>query len=334
VELSLDILSQFLWHPLLREKDLERERGVILEEINMYEDTPMKNVSNIFDQLMYKGSDLGRDVIGSRETVKSVKQDDFVKYMNRWYGPQNIVLGVAGDETKIRNSNDEVPKMIREYFGGKSSKVRPRSFASRTDLFGSSEPNSGVKVMHKKTEQAHFVLGVKSLPRGHKDRYVQSVLATILGGNMSSRMFTEVREKRGLAYYVKTGVGVYNEVGHLATQAGVTIDKIDEAVGAVRREYEKVCKKSEVSGEELKKAKQYLIGQLKISLEDSQEVVGNFVDSLLLEGKVRTPEEAACGVEAVTADDIVRFSNQLFGEKKYSLAVIGPKHLKLGPFPG
>jgi len=324
MELSLDIISQFLFAAKLRADDIEREKGVIVEEINMYEDTPMRRVGDLFDQLVYEGHELGNDIIGTKKTVTGVDRADFVAHMKKWYRPENIVLGIAGDASKLQATGNKA----QDYFGEvKAGKVgnpgTSREFRTGFGKIGKS--GARVRVHYKKTEQAHFALGSLSLPRGHKDRYVQSVLATILGGNMSSRLFSEVREKRGLAYYVRTGVETYDGTGNLVTQAGVTVAKIEEAVNAILKEYQKIQdSRFKIQEKELKKAKEYLKGKLKIDLEDSQDVAHNYVDSLLLEGKVRTPQEIIKGVEAVTGADVVRLAREILKPEKMNLVVIGP----------
>ncbi len=325
VGLALDILGQFMFAPLLKPQDIKRERGVIIEEINMYEDNPMRRVGDIFDQLMFAGHPLGWDVIGTKETVGRVKHGDFVGHMGKWYQPGNMVLGIAGDAQEVKSQKSKVKSLIEKYFGtGTRSTKSTTGTRWGEDRFVAVQTKPQVKIIYKKTEQAHFCLGVRSLSRGHKDRYVAAVLSTILGGNMSSRLFTEVREKRGLAYYVRSGIEVFHETGHLMTQAGVTINKIEEAIEAVIREYQKISKAGSVTQDELQKAKDYLKGKLLIDLEDSFDVASVFAEPLLLEGKVRTPEEAVAGVEKVTSEDVARLAKEIFTGDRLNLAVIGP----------
>jgi len=317
IEVGLDVLSQFMQAPMLRSEDLEREKGVIVEEINMYEDNPARRVGDLFDQLMFGGHELGWDVIGTKETVTALKREDFVAHMQSWYTSGNMVLGVAGDAAKIQDSRFK----IQEYFGNKRINTQT---AREIDKFTKTQTEARVKVHYKKTEQAHFGLGAHSLPRNHPDRYVQAVLATILGGNMSSRLFTEVREKRGLAYYVRTSVDSFAETGHLASFAGVTINKIEDAITAILEQYQKISKVGNVTAEELIKAKDYLKGKLLIELEDSLQVALEYTDSWLLEGRVRTPEEAVAGVEAVTLEDISRLATEILQQQRLNLVVLGP----------
>lgn len=290
----------------------------------MYEDNPARRVGDLFDQLMFAGHELGADVIGTKETVTALKRDDFVTHMQSWYTPGNMVLGVAGDRVKLTHAAS-AQDLVEKYFGTKLLRNLSNLSSLRDlDKFTYIQTEPRVKVHFKQTEQAHFALGAHSLPRNHPDRYVQAVLATILGGNMSSRLFTEVREKRGLAYYVRTSIDSFAETGHMATFAGVTLNKIEDAVKAVLEQYQKISKVGNVTQDELVKAKDYLKGKLLIELEDSLQVALEYTDSWLLEGRVRTPSEVVRGVEAVTSEDIARLAETILQQQRLNLVVLGP----------
>lgn len=319
LKLALSILGEFLFKAKLNAADIERERGVIIEEINMYEDTPMRRVGDLFDQLLYKGHSLAQDVIGTKESVRGVKRADFVAYLERWYTPDRMVLVIAGDKERL-TQRDAVARLVESAFDGTGEAEASDGGGDFTTF-----PPERLLLKEKKTEQVHFALGVPGLPRGHQQRYVQATLATILGGNMSSRLFAEIREKRGLAYYVSTGADVFRETGHIVTQAGVKTDKLQDAVAAVAREYHKISNSKKVDQKELTRAKEYLKGSLMLEFDDSQEVASHVGSSLLLEGRVREPKEIMAGVEAVTVDEVTRLASELLRPEKFYLAVIGPK---------
>ncbi|MBI2010205.1 MAG: insulinase family protein [Candidatus Chisholmbacteria bacterium] len=355
LKLALDILGEFLFKPRLNQADIERERGVIIEEINMYEDTPMRRVGDLFDQLLYKGHSLAQDVIGTKESVGGVQRADFVGHMRRWYQPNRMVLAIAGDKERLARKN-RVLSLVEKLFDGKGEVLRlpggSRTARSAQPLdsardrrdddadltsvsASSSEEHDGggdfkltsperLFLKEKKTEQAHFSLGVLGLHRGNTRRYVQAILATILGGNMSSRLFSEIREKRGLAYYVRTGVDVFRETGNVCTQAGVKLDKLEEAVAAVSKAYSNISKDKKVDQKELTRAKEYLKGSLMLEFDDSQEVASHVGSSLLLEGRVRTPLEILKGIEAVTVDEVTTLASEILRPNEFRLAVIGP----------
>ncbi|MFC1711777.1 M16 family metallopeptidase [Patescibacteria group bacterium] len=309
--LALDILSELVWQPLLRQEDIVKEKGVILEEIKMYNDMPMFKVARDFERLIFKDTNLGREVIGFKKSVINLKQKDFVDFRKIWYQPQNMVLGIVGG----------LPKKLPVIKTGSFNKNVKADFKK----FTFSQKKQEVKIRYKKTQQAHFCLGFRALPKGHIDRYILAVLTTILGGNMSSRLFTEVRENRGLAYYIKSDISTYFDNGYFLTQAGVDTVKVDSSIKVILQELEKIkTGKNSISERELKRAKEYLKGKLALSLEDSKDVVSFFTEDMLLEDKIRTPKAIIKEVEKVTVSDLKRLAKAIFTKNFLNLAVIGP----------
>jgi predicted Zn-dependent peptidase len=316
----VDMLADMMQNSLLKREDIENERGVILEEINMYEDMPVWKVGKNFEQLLYGGSSLGRRIIGARDTIKSLQREDFVDYMSRWYKPNNAVFAVAGGVGTL----EKVKKLAKERFGEWSPEVDPADhFRVGIEKIDEKQSKAEVALEKKDTEQSHIVLGVRAFRREHPKRYALGVLATILGGGMSSRLFHEVREKRGLAYYISAGAQRYSDVGYLAARAGLDKGRIDEAIRVILSEFVRV-RENRVGDKELGKAKEYLKGHLILSLEDSQEVAGLYAEDLLLEGKIRTPQEIINKIDAVTAQEVRMVARNIFVESKLNLAVIGP----------
>lgn len=326
LELAVDVLSQMLFQPRLLAEEMEREKGVIIEEINMYEDQPIRDVENVFDDLLYSPASLGWDVIGTKETIRTMKRADFAEHMERWYGPQNMVVGIAGDKSVISNQLSVIRSLTEKYFKQSTNQqINQLTNQLIGEKFSQGRPE--VKIKYKKTEQAHFILGVRGLPRGHEDRYVLAVLSTLLGGNMSSRLFIEVRERRGLAYYVRSGVETYHGTGHFGVQAGVELGKIQEAIRVIVNELAKVTGdkgRGKMQEAEVNRAKEYVKGKLVLDLEDSQEVAAEYCESWLLEGKVRPPEAIIAGVDRVNVADVRRLAQSLLIKEKLNLAVIGP----------
>jgi len=313
--LGLEFLYQAVWQPLLPIEELEKERGVILEEIKMYEDNPMQKVLRSFLSQIYSSTRLGQTVLGPAENIKRLKRDEFYSYMKQWYQPKNMVLTIAG------GMNEEVEKLAEKVFKGMGeSKI---SYTDQPKKLSFLQEKPRVEVVNKKIQQAHFCLGVRSLERTHKDRYGLAVLNTILGGSTSSRLWDEIREKRGLVYYVRSSAYGFFETGYLMTQAGCDVNKVDEAIKVTLGEYLKLGEKP-VLAKELKLAKEYLKGRLALGLEDSQAVAGEFGESLLLEGRVRTVEEIKKGVEQVRQGDVQRVAKQIFDMKSLNLTVVGP----------
>lgn len=316
VERCFDILSDTVLQPLLKQNDIEREKGVIIEEIAMYEDIPMRSVADVFENLIFAKDPLGMDVIGTKKTVNSLKRSDVVNYRKKYYYPENMVISVAGNIKP-----EAVFSLANKYFGSLAKNGKePTKPNSSFD-----QAKSQVIIKNKKTDQAHLVLGYRSGPRGHADRYTEAVLTTILGAGMSSRIWTEVREKRGLAYAVRTGTTNYMDNGYVETYAGVPLTKIEEAIKVIVDEHQKVAtKKFRPTAKELKKAKEYIKGHLALSLEDTSSVNAFFSIEELLLGKTRTPEEVFAKVDKVSADEVEEVAKRFFKPERLNLAIIGP----------
>lgn len=327
LDLAFDLLSEFIKYPLLEEKEIEKEKGVILEEIAMYEDLPMQKAPWVFEELLYKDS-LGWDIAGKKETVSRITQKDFIDYREAFYQPSNMVVAVAG-----RFDKDKVLKMAEEAFGSVTcnSSTRDSLKTKRvTTLRANESPRVNptgkpeLKVINKKTEQAHIVLGVRGNPLGHPDRYKEAVLATILGGGMSSRLFSEIREKHGLAYYVKSYVEHFEDRGYFASRSGVKLEKVEEAAEIILGEYAKSKKQKEISDKELGKAKEYLKGRIALSLEDTHSVCEFFGDQEILERKIETPKEIMEGIDKVTLEGVNRVASELFQNSRLNFVIVGP----------
>lgn len=325
LDLAFSMLSEFIKHPLLEEKEIEKEKGVILEEIAMYEDLPMQKAPQVFEELLY-GDSLGWDILGKKETVSRITQKDFIDYRKAFYRPANMVVAVAG-----RFDKDKVLKMAEEAFGEIRFRVSgsglpiDRSTDTRYPVPENLNPTGKpkLKVINKKTEQAHIVLGVRGNPLGHPDRYKEAVLATILGGGMSSRLFSEIREKRGLAYYVKSYVEHFQDRGYFASRSGVKLEKVEEAVKIILEQYAKSKTQNDVKEKELAKAKEYLKGRIALSLEDTHSVAEFFGDQEILERKIETPKEIMEGIDRVGLEGVNKVASELFQNSRLNLAIIG-----------
>jgi predicted Zn-dependent peptidase len=288
VELSFDILSDMLANLLLDPKEIEKEKGVIIEEINLYEDTPPRKIGDVYEALLYGDTPMGWDIAGRKEVIRGADRKLFTSYMNKLYSASNMIVVVAG-KVKV----DETQKSIEKYFGGHPTFTTE---GHKAVIEGQKDP--AVKLHHKKTDQAHFAIGVRTVGiTDEKDKYPLTVLAAILGGGMSSRLFHEVREKRGLAYYVRTSSENYMDCGHLTTYVGADPKRIDDAVKLVVEEYKKVQKKGEITEEELKKAKEFVKGHFVLELEDTRAVAIFYGASWILEKDLENPADVIAKVD-------------------------------------
>ncbi|HUC94391.1 MAG TPA: pitrilysin family protein [Candidatus Saccharimonadales bacterium] len=317
LETAFDVLSDMVLNPLIKSDEIEREKGTIIQEIKMYEDTPMMHIGDVFEELAFEGSSLGRDTAGTEKTVRGIMREDFLDYRKVHYHPENMLVTVAGgvDEKKVID-------LVKKYF---SSLTSLKGVTFKGQAFKVSQTKPQIKLQTKKSEQAHLVLGFMSEGRGYEKRYAQSLLSVILGGGMSSRLFIEVRERRGLAYSVRTSPERYQETGYMGTYAGVNVEKADEAVKVILDQcYGLASGKYPVTTKELAKAKGFLKGNLALALEDTHDVSGFYGEQHLFLEKVLTPEEIYKKVEAVTIQDIISEAKKLFVPEKLNLAIIGP----------
>ncbi|MBI2003399.1 MAG: insulinase family protein [Parcubacteria group bacterium] len=309
----LDVISDIFINSKLEEKEIQKERGVIVEEMNMYLDLPPRYVGDLYEELLYGDQPVGWKVIGEKETVSGLSRRDFVDYFNTHYLAENTIIAVAGNVDK-----EKIQRQVAGYF----KNVRNGKKVTRQSAF-ESQDKPEVKLHYKKTDQTHFVLGVRAYDMFSPKSEAAEILGTVLGGGMSSRLFIEVREKQGLAYYVKAGADAYTDHGYLATQAGIDNKRIEKAIQIVLKEYKKM-KDKPVPKAEIKKAKEYIKGHLAIELESSDSVATFFASEWLLKNETLTPEEKLSKIMAVTAEEVQAAAKEIFKPEKLNLALIGP----------
>ncbi len=310
-ELACDVLSDMLLHARFPEEEIEKERGVIIEEYRMYQDTPMYQAGWDFETLVYGDQPLGWDTIGTEEVIRTVKQKDFQSHKEELYTPDNLVATFSG---KIEEA--QAMDLSNRYFakiGGK-----------KAQSFLAVKPHAGKRVAltNKQTEQAHLVLGVEGVSSQSDDHFAQKLLSIILGGSMSSRMFLNIREARGLCYYISTSTDNYLDTGLFSTRAGVDQSRLHEAISAIRVEYEK-CAKDGITKEELRRAKDFLKGKVTLSMEDSEERAHFFGKQQLLYPKTRDLPEYFAEVESVTGEQVNALAKKLLKTERLRLVVIG-----------
>ncbi len=311
---ALDVVSDLFLNAKLEQEEIDRERGAILQEINMYEDMPMRRVHEYFKTLLYGDTPLGWDIAGPKSNIKAFQRKDFVKFLNRGYVAENIVVGVAGniDPKVVKKA---VTAIFTSVASGKKVKASKAADAQKV-------PQMMVK--EKKVDQTSFLVGCRAYHATHKDRPALSVLAAILGGGMSSRMFIEVRERRGLAYRVGTSTETFVDAGYLETHCGVEHENLEKALTVVMDEYRKI-RTELVSPEEMKKAKEGIKGRMAMGLEGSDEVVEFLVGQEVLTGEIKLIAERMKEIDAVTAEDVLRVAKDILQDRKLNLAVITPK---------
>ena len=311
--IALDVLTDMLRHSKFETEEIDREKGVIIEEMNMYFDTPRDFIGGVYEALVYGDQPLGWDIIGRKETVREATRDTFFDYLGHWYRPSRMVVGVAGRlDGDVRA---DVERLLGDLEPAETGEPAPAVSKEPTGI--------SVKVHTKQSDQAHLIIGVPSYPLQHPDRYVLQILATVLGGGMSSRLFTEVRERRGLAYYVFGINHSYTDAGSLYAQAGVDINRIDEAVTTIVDELKRIVDES-VPAKELEKARNFAKGRFVLQLENPQGLILFGLRREVLEGGAVEPDEVIAALDAVTAEDVQRVAGAVIGGGALHLAVIGP----------
>jgi len=316
IERGFDILSDVVLRPLLNSKEAEKERKVIFEEIKMGEDIPMRHIADVFEELIYQGNPLGSDIIGNVDSLNRIKRENFIDYRKKHYFGENMLVSVAGGVKE-----EQILKLTKEYFSG----VEEKPELIRKSPFKFDQKTPRVRIKDKKTDQAHFILGFPSEGRNYKNKYPQTILATILGGGASSRLFAEVREKRGLAYAVSGSMDRYSDAGYFGVYTGCGIDKSCEAISVILDQcYGLTQGKYKVTKKELDKVKGYIKGHIALSLEESENVSDFFAEQVLFDKNIYTPQEVFKKIDAVSIEEVYSEAKKLFVPEKLNLAIIGP----------
>jgi predicted Zn-dependent peptidase len=308
-----DIVSDIYLNSTFPDAEMQKEKGVIIEEINMYEDMPQRHVQDLMMKLLYGNQPAGWNIAGEKKNILGMKRDDFVKYKMMHYLPEATVIIVAGQVTE-KAVMKEVKKVFGDTPGGKKAgKIKTKEKQTKPKVL----------VKFKKTDQTHFVLGVRTHDLFYKNNPVLTVLSGVLGGGMSSRLFQKLREEMGVGYYVRAYNDTYTDHGFFQISAGVDNKRIDEVIEAVLFECKKL-KNQRVSKEELNKVKECLIGNMKLSLESTDDIATFYGGQELLKKELHNVEQKALEIRKVTSGQIQKLANDIFKDKKLNLALIGP----------
>lgn len=319
IETLVEMVGDIVINATIPSEEVEKEKGVIIEELNMYEDMPTAKVMESLAALLYGDTPAGRSIGGTKETVRSFTRADIVRYKNTHYTTKNTVVAVVGafDEKKVINA---VKKTFASFSKGEKGIYAPVRASARTER---------VATIAKPIDQTHIAIGFPTVPLGHKDAPALSLLATILGGGMSSQLFHLLREEMGVAYYVRAEQEPHSTHGEFTITAGVDTKRVDEVLHAIIRVL-KERKTALVPLTELSKAREYNIGMLGMGLEATDMVAGFCASQLLLTGKIRTPDMIAKEYMKVTPEDIARVAKDIFKPNRIRLSIVGPTVKKDG----
>lgn len=317
LDLAADMISDMCFKSIFAPVEVDRERKVIIEEIHMYEDNPMMFVEELYEQNLYDGSSLGWRISGTRQNMEQIKRDRMIAYRDLYYRPSNMVIAVAG------KLDGNAEKLIRKTFGIISEPKRRPAPDFKKFVVGKQYTKPRLTVHFKETEQVQLALGFPSYGYGHPRMAAQTLLAVILGGNMSSRLFINVRERRGLCYFVKASTSTYEDVGNFMIQSGIAKDRLHEAIKVILGELAQV-RRDGVTAKELHRAKEYLKGKVTLSLEESNELADWYGRQELFLKKMETPEQKLKRIDAVTVAAVNAAARDIFRENRLRGALIGP----------
>jgi predicted Zn-dependent peptidase len=311
--MALDILVDMLFNSKFDSEEIEREKGVILEEINMYQDVPQRYIFDLTKKLFYGDSPLGRSTAGEKETVKKFNRDDFIKYRTTHYNPENMTIVIAGSKNHIDWVN-EVKKYLGDY---------PKKIENKYSAISPSQSCPKVLLYPKKTDQAHLTIGFPTFKRTDKRHSILKIINNVLGETMSSRLFTQVRERRGLAYYIGTDIWNFRDTGAIVSYAGVDLKRVDQAIRVILEEFKKI-KSEKITKIELDRAKENLKGRMYLELEDSMSVASFLGEQELFWNKIDSPEQIINDIFKVTQKEVFDLSQELFQTNKINFTMISP----------
>lgn len=317
LDIAVDVLSDMVLNPLFKDKEINKEKHVIVEEIRMYKDMPSQYVHELLDEMLWPNHPLGRSLLGTFDTIAAMTQQNLIDYKKKYHTPSNIIITASGDI-----DNNAIMNLIKKQFNKKykKSNLNYEKAAKKQN-----RPN--INFHNKPTEQTHICMAVHGLNRTHPDRYAERVLNVILGGNMSSRLFNEVREKRSLAYEIGSGTKEYTDSGALYVHAGVDNNKAKETISVIVSELEKF-KLKKVTEKELTQAKEYYKGRLLMGLEDNMANMMFLGEQITSTGNIFTKDEIIKMISNVDFDTIKKTAKTLFMDKSLNMAIIGPQDSK------
>ncbi|MEI6420053.1 MAG: pitrilysin family protein [bacterium] len=308
----LDVISDMYLHPVLDEKEIEKEKGVICEEINMYEDLPQRKVEEVFTELLYGDQPAGWSITGIKETVRKMTRGDFVKYRAKNYLPQATTLVISGnfDEKTILKKITTVFKGMPQ--AKKQTKLKVKEMQTAPQIF----------IFNKETDQSHIIIGVRTFDTYSKKRAVLSVMSGVLSGGMSSRLFQKLRDEMGVCYYVRAGADLSSDHGVLAVSAGLDNSRVKVATEAILNELKRL-KEELVSPEELVKVKNQMTGSFTLGLESSDELAEFYASQEIYHKELKKPDQLKKETLAVTAEDIRKLAREIFKNEKLNFAMVG-----------
>jgi predicted Zn-dependent peptidase len=308
----LDIVSDMYLNPQFPELEMQKEKGVIIEEINMYEDLPQRKVQEVFSELLYGDTSYGWSILGPKENIQNMNIEDFLNYRRTHYVAEKTAIVVAGD-VNVNDVFKKIEKAFKDISIGK--RIIKKKIAEKQLV-------PELKIKHKETDQIHLVIGFRTFRTGDKRMTALKVLSTILGNGMSSRLFQKMREELGICYYVRSNIDDLTDHGNMRVSAGVDKTRLNQAVKGILEEIKKI-RDEKVVEEELKKAKEYMIGNMYLGLESSDALVGFYGSQEIMREEIKNPKDIEKEIQKITALDIQKLAKQIFKNENLSMALVG-----------
>lgn len=312
IDMAMDVISDMILNSKFDQKEIDRERGVILEEINMYEDNPMMYIEDLLEQSIFDGNTLGWQISGPRDVIRNVTREQLLEYKNKFYQPSNVVICVAG------NYPDDIKEKIEKYFAFEQA----NKFVSKYEDFKFTQTAPRIKIKKQKTEQAQLAFGFPGYKYNDPRVHALYLLAIILGGNMSSRLFINIRERQGLCYFIRSYINIYQDTGCLVVQSGLDMKRIEQAIELILAELKKMKEKG-VTETELQEAKDFIKGKVILHLEDSSELAEWYAKQEILTNESLTPEQKFELFDKVKVEDVKKVANEIFKKELINLSLIG-----------
>ena len=315
IDLAMSILSDMIFNPLYDEKEFQREKGVIIEEINMYEDTPMYMTEEYFEEQLYgPSSDLGRFIIGHKDSITRMTRKDIVDFHKKYYQPKNIVVSVAGSVPET------IEKKLKKYFNKKQAN---KTGVLKTKQFKKLPAKKTVVIKPKTTEQIHIAIGLPvDLAYDHKNLLIAKLANIVFGGNMSSRLFINIRERQGLGYYIRSSLNLYEDVANWQVTAGVDSNRLDKAIKLIVREWTRLEKG--ITKPEFEQAREYLKGKMALQMEDSSNLAQWYAKQELFDIKLTEPDELKAKLAKITSKDVNKWLEKQVKFGQLRLTIVGP----------
>ncbi len=314
LDLAIDVLADMVRDPLLDSVEIDRERTVVEQEIRRTHDQPSAWTAELLSRACYGDQPIGWPIAGTEETVEGIRRDDFLEHRERWYAPENIVVAVAGNTTA-----EQVLALIAERAADLESRSLPSIAAAAPGL-----PPDRVQVESRETDQSNLAYGLRALSRTDPDRYALTILNTLLGRGMSSRLFKEVRERRGLAYSIGSSVSRHRDTGSMAVSAGVSPEKVEEAGKVILEQVFKLVDEP-VPEDEMTRARDFTVGNFRLGLETTMALTQWTGENLVTMGEIEQIEDVVAKLQAITSDDVRRVAKRLFRRDNVAVALVGPR---------